>query len=771
MRDDTYVERYADKLWQLLPALYRTRDSGETPGTAGPLRELVNRIGAQMATVRRGIDRLWENQSIETCDDWAIPYIGDLLATRMVSCLDARAQRLDVAKTIYYRRRSGTVGLLEELGADIAGRDVRVVEFFRRLGRTRHQFDPPIGPITAPFDPAAPPIPPVVEGLAGAYSRTPAGGFADLRNRYGASNTNSTFDEFAHTADLRRGAQSSGWHNISHLGVFVWWLQSFPILAATPVSNGARPPCFTFDPTGRDVPLFAPSSRSAESFGEHWVAPDEWQLPVAIREVLWRTVPDRLYPAAFWVGLGGGPSPAVQPRTDVLIHPERGRFSFAGTTPQGTITTAYHFGFLSEIGAGGYDERVLPQIVQPAATVNVAGGTGLDTALAGIGADATIEIGDTMTYPGPTATLVLPADASIVLRAENQQRPVIRWAGAGPNAWAIAGNGNAQLTIQGIWLQGGDIVLQGAFDTVRLRMATLDPGTSHPPTALFASAIDGTSLRPVTLWLEAKIDKLIIERCITGPIRTRNGGAVEKLTATDSIIQSIPAHDIVAGAPVLDPTDLAARVKSGTDPTSAQIRAALSPGDLAALEAYVPGSVPPAALQAALTAALAGRDRATLEAAYPLALADLALGFASGTVSLSRSTVLGPTATHRMEASECILDEIARVEDPQHGCVRFCAYARGSNLHAPYRSVAVARHGPLFESRLFGRPNYAKLRRDADAAIIAPKQGDTILRGAQNGAEMGAFSLERIALKRRGLAAKYLEFMPISITPVWIDAD
>jgi hypothetical protein len=771
MPDDTYVARYGDKLWQLLPALYRTLDTGETPGAAGPLRELVNRIGAQMATVRRGIDRLWENQSIETCDDWVIPYIGDLLATRMVSCLDARAQRLDVAKTIYYRRRSGTVGLLEELGADIAGRDVRVVEFFRRLGRTRHQFDPPIGPIPAPFDAAAPPIPPVVEGLAGAYSRTPAGGFADLRNRYGAANTGSAFDEFAHTADLRHGAQSSGWYNISHLGVFIWWLQSFPILAATPVSNGAAKPCFTFDPTGRDIPLFAPSSRSAESFGEHWVSPDEWQLPVAIREVLWRTVPDRLYPAAFWVGFGGGLSPAVQPRSNVLVHPERGRFSFVGTAPQGTIATAYHFGFLSEIGAGGYDERVLPEIAQPAATTTVAGGTGLDTALAGINADATIEIGDTMTYPGPTAALVLAADRNVALRAENQQRPVIRWAGAGPNTWVIQGNGKADLTLQGIWLQGADIVLQGSFDTVRLRMVTLDPGTSDAPTALFVTAIDGATLRPATLWIEGTIDKLIIERCITGPIRTRNGGAVETLAASDSIIQSIPAHAIVAGAPVLDPADLAARLKSGSDPISTQIRAALSAADRDALKAYAPGSVPSAALQAALVAALAGRDRATLEAAYPLALADLALGFANGTVSLSRCTVLGPTATHRMEASECILDEIARVEDPQHGCVRFCAYAEGSNLHAPYRSVAVPPRGPLFESRLFGGPNYAKLRRDADAAIIGPQPGDTILGGAQNGAEMAAFCLERIALKRRGLAVKYLEFMPISLTPVWIDAD
>src|SRR5271170_7909449 len=152
MADDGYVSWYQNKLWQLLPAVYRAEDLTAT-GAPGPLQELLNRVGAQTATLRRSIDRLWENQSIETCDDWVIPYIGDLLATRLVSCLDARAQRLDVAKTIYYRRRAGTLGLLEELVSDIAGRDARAVEFFRRLGRTRHQFDPPIGNA---FDPVAP---------------------------------------------------------------------------------------------------------------------------------------------------------------------------------------------------------------------------------------------------------------------------------------------------------------------------------------------------------------------------------------------------------------------------------------------------------------------------------------------------------------------------------------------------------------------------------------------------------------------------------------
>jgi len=218
---DGYAKWYADRLWQLLPPIYRTMDAGPTPDASGPLRELVNRIGAQAAVVRRNIDRLGENQSIETCDDWAIPYIGDLVATRLVSCLDAAAQRIDVAKTIYYRRRAGTVGVLEELAADIASRDARVVEFFRRMGRTRHQFDPPLSyrienPISGPAGFTGNSLE-IAEGLIGAYSSTPAGGLADLRNTYAASNTGSAFDEYAYTADLRSGGQTLGHFNLRHL--------------------------------------------------------------------------------------------------------------------------------------------------------------------------------------------------------------------------------------------------------------------------------------------------------------------------------------------------------------------------------------------------------------------------------------------------------------------------------------------------------------------------------------------------------------------------
>ena len=146
---DGYAEYYAQRLWALLPAVYRTDDT-DASGAPGPLRELLNRIGGQVAVVRRSIDRLWADQSIETCDDWVIPYIGGLLGTNLVNGLDARGWRLDVAKTIHYRRRKGTLAVLEELARDVTGWDAHVVEGFRRLARTRHGLDPMVGPAAFP---------------------------------------------------------------------------------------------------------------------------------------------------------------------------------------------------------------------------------------------------------------------------------------------------------------------------------------------------------------------------------------------------------------------------------------------------------------------------------------------------------------------------------------------------------------------------------------------------------------------------------------------
>src|SRR5678815_2551269 len=100
--DDRFDVYYAEKLWELIPPYYRDLDGEQQP--PGVLRALIEVFAEQAATLRRSQDRVWEDQFIERCDAWAVPYIGDLLATRPVSALLPREQRIDVAKTIYYRR-------------------------------------------------------------------------------------------------------------------------------------------------------------------------------------------------------------------------------------------------------------------------------------------------------------------------------------------------------------------------------------------------------------------------------------------------------------------------------------------------------------------------------------------------------------------------------------------------------------------------------------------------------------------------------------------
>src|SRR6478609_6515394 len=139
-QNDHLEQYYLEKLWELIPPVYRDADGLDENG--GVLRGLATVLAEQAAIVRRSSDRLWDDQFIDLCDDWVVPYIGDLLGTRMVSSFDKRGRRVDVANTIYYRRRAGTLGVLEGMTADLTGWEGTAVEEFRHLLRHPHGLDP-----------------------------------------------------------------------------------------------------------------------------------------------------------------------------------------------------------------------------------------------------------------------------------------------------------------------------------------------------------------------------------------------------------------------------------------------------------------------------------------------------------------------------------------------------------------------------------------------------------------------------------------------------
>ncbi|HWD09487.1 MAG TPA: hypothetical protein VHA57_10375 [Actinomycetota bacterium] len=863
--DDGYAGYYAQRLWSLLPAVYRTDDS-DAYGSAGPLQELLNRVGAQVAVVRRSLDRLWADQSIETCDDWVIPYIGELLGTNLVNGLDARGHRLDVAKTIHYRRRKGTLAVLEELARDVTGWDAHVVEGFRRLGRTRHGLDPMVGGAAFP-DAGAPDVAGLLtrEGLIGPLTGTPAGGLADLRSAHGAALTGSPFDEFFHTADLRAGQGAVGHFGIPKLLVFLWRLTSFAIGAGTPVAVAGCPGEFVFDPTGREVPLFLPVVPPPDDVADAWTPAYEWQVPGPITASLEQALaatgstappaapypnppPNPEPPPATLVPYGYGVTGVALAR----VWPELGRFRLQPGSPPGPVSgsppgpaealsVSYSYGFAANLGAGPYDRLLLGNPPPPAGpqVTAVSGGSGLATALSSVAPAGTVVIGDSLTYRvlADVGTAATPIGAVLVAAAP-EQRPVLRPAPGSPPggsvpAWVFTGAGEAELTLDGLLISGCDVVLRGSFDTVRITACTVDPGTLHrgapaaPPAATpLASAVDGQPLRPATIWIEADpgaapgggsppgpgssppgsgsgaIRQLLVDHSILGPIRTRYGGSVETLTITDSIVQAIPATTgpEYTAADVYDPALLAASLTAKA-PLPEALLAALPAPAQAALHTYAAPALVPQAVVDGLNQlvtgpslwdparfaavplspdllALAGQtssppsastatlNRGLLDAALPGALGLAAVAVSNATVTLSRVSVLGALAVHRLVASDTIVTGFANVDDTQDGCVRFSAYVGGSRVPRPYESVTVGLQAALFTSTDYGNPGYGQLLEAVDQAITGGAAGATVSAGADTGSEMGAFSSGLAPIKEQGLLIKYAEYMPLGLTPV-----
>jgi hypothetical protein len=128
-----------DQLYELLPAIIRLRDTAQ----GEPLRAVLRVIGERYTQLERDIGRIYANQFIETCEPWVIPYIGELVGYRPLHAsptlgpLDdqraiARAAlitpRSDVANTIAYRRRKGTLSVLVDLALAVSGWAARVSE-------------------------------------------------------------------------------------------------------------------------------------------------------------------------------------------------------------------------------------------------------------------------------------------------------------------------------------------------------------------------------------------------------------------------------------------------------------------------------------------------------------------------------------------------------------------------------------------------------------------------------------------------------------------
>ena len=122
-------------LFDRLPEIYRVRDAEQAP--AGQLRAFLAAVELAFGALHDDIGQLYDDLFIDTCDDWVIPYLADLLGTTHLKG-EPHTLRADVADTIALRRRKGTLGAIERLAGNLTGWACHVVELRENLAWSQH---------------------------------------------------------------------------------------------------------------------------------------------------------------------------------------------------------------------------------------------------------------------------------------------------------------------------------------------------------------------------------------------------------------------------------------------------------------------------------------------------------------------------------------------------------------------------------------------------------------------------------------------------------
>lgn len=236
-------------LYDRLPEIYRIKDSEGRP--KDQLKNYLSLVEAAYGTIHENIEALYDDLFIETCDDWVIPYIGDLLGTSHLSG-DPWTLRADVADTIALRRRKGTLASIERLTYDLTRWGVHCVELRENMVWNQHLNHQ---------RPDAGGDPPLSQSSVTRFT-PPRGGTVPVRDPAMLSLLNSPFDPFGHVADLKPPIFGAIRHNLPNLAIFLWRLEDYRVKATKPVWRGRRTiggvriVRFDVHPLGRPVQLF-----------------------------------------------------------------------------------------------------------------------------------------------------------------------------------------------------------------------------------------------------------------------------------------------------------------------------------------------------------------------------------------------------------------------------------------------------------------------------------------------------------------------------------
>lgn len=547
-----------ERLYAMLPALYRMRDAagGE------PLRALLSVLESQLQALEDDIEGLYETWFIETCPEWAIPYIAELLDVQALPPRQAVSPRAHVANTAHYRRRKGTLGVLPALGQSVTGWPVRAVEGRALLGRTQHVAHPQLASL-----------------------RTPS-----LRRRQGRARVDGPFDTAQHTLDVRRKFHPNKlelqlWRQLS-LRTAGGQAAPLPGLDTTALTILA----FTFSPIGLSAPLFAPNPTSADESASS--APEASQ-PAPLRRSAVQEEQQRIElaqyqhgaaPAAVYFGaqpafrivieaadgkrseLGAADlficdlkdpvSSFAWPQRQVVgaapyqaaVDVERGRFVLPKSlVPAGArVRVDYSWGAPAAIG-GGYDRPPSPLRTEADSSVQIVSISGgersptlnaIDQKLAGLNLSSSaaprqiiVQLEDSLTYRARSWSL--PGNVQLELRAASGQRPVLS---TPVETLEISCQDGAALSLDGVLFCGTMSlkVPDGARASLDLHHSTIAPQGSPPgrigPLASYAILLTGGGSLSITgrrsvAWVDL------------------SAGQPATVDFTDCIIPSLPAKN------------------------------------------------------------------------------------------------------------------------------------------------------------------------------------------------------------------------------------
>ncbi|MCE8009044.1 phage tail protein [Aestuariivita sp.] len=730
------------RIYELLPAIHRLRDA-ESGG--GALEDLIRVIAKQAEAMEDDIAARYANWFIETCDPWVVPYIADLLDVRLTNDVTANRalpQRAYVANTLAYRRRKGTVPVIEEVVRDTTGWITTAAEHFLDLSVTAHMNH-------------------VRHGYPGTL---------DLRDAAALELTDGAFDPGPRMAEMGRITAGKGRYNIPNIGLFVWKAEAFPLAhVLVRDTDGGVAGRAHLDPLRRDIPLAntPEAERGIESLTreEHtpgllrpmalhaeldmrrqaiadgrpaptpqfftaqppfriWVRPTAADplTEVPVEEVAichlgdlsadptdWRRPP----PSLDYQPVGGGPSVALPIRVGIDV--ERGRLALPAGDTAAEIRVSHATLGLGDLGGGPYDRSEALQ--------DIFGARSIDWQVMVTRAEAADNTTIFATlHEAVAAWNALPAgQVGLICMAEN------------------AAFEDTLTGADRIELPEGSLLVIAAAGWPDVPVEGGAPGQTVRPLGLY----DASGLRP----------------CVIGDLEVIGTAPGGSDTPGEFVLNGLLLDGALA---VLDGPGAGLGMLMLDHLTQPPEAGGLAIGlDNEALELVL--------CRARIGPLSAMDDIAACEITESIIDGDggAAIDLQDAQVRMERATCIGAVTVERCHASNSIFTDVALARRLQEGCVRFCYVAPGSSLPRRYRcqpDLALddvpAAQQPAILARIV--PSFGALDPVHYAyALPGLRTPPEIAAGADDGAGMGAWGFlalpQRRANARRALD-EYLRF-------------